>query len=156
MIDAFEDYEKDHRRGRFNAFRAIFGPQDDSLSMVNKRRIADLIHGLETQIVTKIELLPVSAAQKSLFISRLSQNLSRKLAVNLHVLPASHSCVVRPMVTFRQRRQAAVAKATYLARNYSWQCRSFSFLSLRLRSSLHPPKRAKYVRPGNVLRWVLT
>ena len=121
LIDAFEDYEKDVRHGRFNAFRAIYKLEEQTLSGLEKRRITALINDIGDEVSAKIELLPIDADKRSLFASRLSENLHRKLGAELVVVPKRHVCVTAPKQTFGERWTAAYDKARELARSYSWQ-----------------------------------
>ena len=121
LLDAFEDYEKDFRAKQFNAFRAAFGLTGEKLTADAKRRISAVLHGVESEISAKIRELPIAEDQKTLFVSRLSQNLQRKLKTALPVLKTAKVCAVKPKQTFKQRWQNASEKARNLARNYSWQ-----------------------------------
>lgn len=121
LLDAFEDFEKDFRTKQFNAFRAVFELKEQKLSAEMKRKITTILHEIESEIVENIYRLPISENQKNLFVSRLSQNLQRKLKTNLPVLKTNKICVVKPRQTFAQRWQNATEKARTLARQYRWQ-----------------------------------
>jgi hypothetical protein len=121
LIDAFEDYEKDFRGKRFNAFRAAFRLSEEKLTPGAKRKVAAVLRDSESEISEKINQLPIAENQKTLFVSRLSENLQRKLKTNLPVLKTKSVCAPKPRQTFNQRWQNAAAKARALARNYSWQ-----------------------------------
>jgi hypothetical protein len=121
LLDAFEDYEKDFRHRKFNAFRAAFDLQGEKLTPETKRRITAILHEIESEIIVKLNALPIAENQKSLFVSRLSNNLHGKLRTNLPVLSSKKVCAVRPKQTFQQRWQTAREKARALARNYGWQ-----------------------------------
>lgn len=121
LLDAFEDYEKDFHNERFNAFRAVFELKESKFSSGIKRRISSLLTESEREIIAKIGELPITENQKSLFISRLSQNLHRKLKTNLPVLKTQKVCSVKPRQTFAQKWQNASEKARNLARQYHWQ-----------------------------------
>ncbi len=119
LLDAFEDYEKDFRSQQFNAFRAAFDLNDEKLNVRVKRKITAIMREIENCIIEKIHELPIAENQRSLFISRISQNLHKKLKTNLPVLKTKTVCAPKP--TFRQRCQTAAETARNLARNYSWQ-----------------------------------
>jgi len=121
LLDAFEDYEKDFRTKQFNAFRSAFELEEQKLSAEMKRKITTILHEIESEIVENIYRLPISDNQKNLFVSRLSQNLQRKLKTNLPVLKTQKVCNIKPKQKFSQRWQNATEKARNLARNYSWQ-----------------------------------
>jgi Family of unknown function (DUF5685) len=121
LLDAFEDYEKDFRTKQFNAFRAAFELKDARLTAESKRKITTILHEIESEIVEKIRELPITENQQALFISRLSQNLQRKLKTNLPILKAKKVCAPKPQKTFKQRWQNASEKARNLAHQYRWQ-----------------------------------
>ena len=121
LLDAFEDYEKDFRTRKFNAFRAAFDLTEEKLTPESKRKISAILLEIESEIIEKINSLPFAENQKTLFISRLSQNLHRKLKTDLPILKSKKVCAVRPRRTFRQRWQNAGEKARALAGNYGWQ-----------------------------------
>jgi hypothetical protein len=121
LVDAFEDYEKDFRQGQFNALRAAFDLQSAGLTPEAKRRSAAILHEIESRIISTISALPLPENQKTLFISRLSQNLQRKLKTALPVLRTNDACRPKPRQTFAQRWQKAAEKARSLTRNYGWQ-----------------------------------
>jgi hypothetical protein len=121
LVDAFEDYEKDFRGQKFNAFRAAFGLTEEKLSAETKRRITSILGEIESGIIEKIHALPIAEHQKRLFMSRLSQNLRQKLKTNLPVLKAKKGCAPKPKQSFSQRWHSARDKARALTRNYGWQ-----------------------------------
>jgi hypothetical protein len=121
LVDAFEDYEKDFRRSRFNAFRAAFDLREGKLTPQSKRRAAAILHEIEHETAEKIRRLPLAENQKALFISRLSNNLRDKLKTNLPIVGTKKSRAVAPRRTFAQRWHAAAEKARALATNYGWQ-----------------------------------
>ena len=121
LLDAFEDYEKDFRTRRFNAFRAAFNLKDAQLTAETKRRITPVLRALESGIAEKINLLPLAERQKSLFISRLAQNLHKKLETHPPVLKTKQACAVKPPPTFKEKWRQAAARARELTRPYRWQ-----------------------------------
>ena len=131
LIDAFEDYEKDVRRGHFNAFGAIFELEAKRLGNSERRKITAILTETGDRIKEKILCLPIAESQRSLFVSRLSENLYRKLRTELPVLRNGHACAAKPHATIGQRWRDATKKAGELARNYSWQMPLvFSFVLL--------------------------
>jgi hypothetical protein len=121
LLDAFEDYEKDFRARQFNAFRAAFGLSEEKLTAETKRKIGVILRGVESEISSKIYELPIAENQKTLFISRLSQNLHGKLKTALPVLKTAKACAPKSRQTFAQRWQHASEKARALAYQYRWQ-----------------------------------
>lgn len=121
LLDAFEDYEKDFRARKFNALRAAFDLREEKLTPDAKRKTAAILREIERRTVEKIRALPLGEHQKALFISRLAQNLQRKLKTNLPVLNAAKNCAVKPRQTFSIRWRAAKEKAGSLTRGLGWQ-----------------------------------
>lgn len=121
LIDAFEDYEKDFRGRRFNAIRAAFDLKENKIAPETKRKVVAILKELENEIANEIINLPVEENQKTIFISRLADNLNRKLKTNLPVVQTEKVCVPKQKTSFKQRWQNASVKAQNLARNYSWQ-----------------------------------
>ncbi len=121
LIDAFEDYEKDVRRGHFNAFRAVYDLSEASIPAGAKRKIVELILELEREIAANIGELPIDALYKTRFGSRLAQNVRRICGAHLPVLNSNTACSSRPRLTFREHLSIARDKARTLAGNYSWQ-----------------------------------
>ena len=122
LLDAFEDYEKDLRSRQFNAFRAAFDLSEEKLTAGTKRKISAILHAIESEIGSKINALPIADNQKTLFISRLAQNLRGKLKTALPVLKTAKVCAAGARKqTFKQRLQNASEKARALAYQYGWQ-----------------------------------
>jgi hypothetical protein len=121
LLDAFEDYERDFRRAQFNAFRAAFDLTGEKLTAASKRKISTILRGIESEMAAKISALPLAESRKTLFISRLAQNLNGKLGTRLPVLKAKSACAAKPKQTFAQRWRKASDKARDLTRNYGWK-----------------------------------
>ena len=121
LLDAFEDYEKDFRAGKFNAFRAAFDLTEEKITFAAKRKITAILNALKSEIISKIYELPIAENQKSLFASRLGQNLQRKLKTDLPVLKTKKVCRPKTKITFAERWKMAVQTAKTFAENYSWQ-----------------------------------
>jgi hypothetical protein len=124
LVDAFEDYEKDFRRGQFNAIRAAFRVDGEKLPSEIRRKIVSILQKLEGEIVNGIYELPMAENQKTLFASRLAQNLQRKLKPSLPVLKTKTACQPqprKPKQSFSERWRAAAEAARKMARGFSWQ-----------------------------------
>jgi hypothetical protein len=121
LLDAFEDYEKDFRRSQFNAIRAAFRCGEEKIPAEIKRKIASILHELESEIVAGIYKLPIAENQKTLFASRLEQNLQRKLKTSLPVLKTKNICQPKPKQSFSERWKNASVSARKMAREFSWQ-----------------------------------
>ena len=121
LIDAFEDYDKDFRNRQFNAIAAAFTLKENKISPEAKRKTEAILKELERKISNEILNLPIDENQKTIFISRLAENVGRKLETNLPVVQAKKVCVPKLKISFNQRWENASVKARNLARNYSWQ-----------------------------------
>lgn len=123
LLDAFEDYEKDIRQNKFNAFRVAFNLDEEKLSSKTRRKIKAILNELETEITGYIYNLPFSEDKKIIFSSRLNENLRKKLKIDLPVIKAKKVCNAKPKAkqTFAERWNSAFATAKSLAKNYSWQ-----------------------------------
>ena len=121
LIDALEDYDKDFRSRQFNAIRAAFGLTENKIAPDAKRKIAAILKELERKITDEISNLPIKENQKTIFISRLAENINRKLKTNLPVVQPKKKCAAKPKISFGQRWQNASVKAQNLAREFSWQ-----------------------------------
>jgi Family of unknown function (DUF5685) len=120
-LDAFEDYEKDFRRKQFNAIRAAFQTKEEKIPSEIKRKIVSILQKLESEIAAEIDKLPIAESQKTLFASRLKQNLQRKLQTSLPVLQTKKICQLKPKQSFSERWTAAAEAARKMARGFSWQ-----------------------------------
>ncbi len=121
LLDAFEDCEKDFKQNQFNAFRAAFDLKQAKISAETKRKITAILRESESEIIAKIYELPIAENQKSLFASRLSQNLQKKLRTNLPVLKQSKICRPKRKISFAEKWQNAKENARNLAHQYRWQ-----------------------------------
>ena len=145
LIDAFEDFEKDHRRGKFNAFAAVHGLAEVSIPKAARMKIVNSMLVLGSEIAAKIGELPIETAQRELFASRLLQNLNRKLATQLPVVHSRTSCGVKPTMTFRERFRASTTKARSLSNGYSWQM-PLVFVFVLVFALVAPAAQAREVR----------
>jgi uncharacterized protein DUF5685 len=96
LLDAFEDYEEDWRRGEFNALRAAFGWATESLTAEQRRQAVEGLLELRRRIVNRISTLPIPESYARLFSDRLDNSLSRKTGRSLTVLNfEAQSCRTR-------------------------------------------------------------
>ncbi|HEX8250933.1 MAG TPA: DUF5685 family protein [Pyrinomonadaceae bacterium] len=121
LLDAFEDYEKDFRRKQFNAIRAAFRQDEEKIPAEIKRKIISILQKLESEITAEIYKLPIAENQKTLFVSRLKQNLQRKLKTSLPVLKTKKACPPGRKQSFSERWQNAARAARKMAGGFSWQ-----------------------------------
>ncbi|MEZ5427847.1 MAG: DUF5685 family protein [Pyrinomonadaceae bacterium] len=119
LLDAFEDFEKDAQKREFNAFRAGSGVSEKKMSAGTKRRAVSILRELEDEVIERIRELPLEERQKQIFASRLSENLRKKLGIELPVLKPKK--VRTPRLTRAEKWRAASGTARRLAQNHSWQ-----------------------------------
>ena len=79
LTDAFEDYERDGRKGEFNAIRAAYRLAEPTLPGEARRKVQEEVRVLEAEIKTALSRLPLTPAMKEMFAERLRSNLSRRL-----------------------------------------------------------------------------
>lgn len=121
LLDAYEDYEKDFRAGKFNALRSAYDLSEAKIPAEARRKVTTLLRELESEIISAIDKLPFTESQKAIFASRLQQNLQRKLQTNLSVGQTKKSCAVKSKQTLADRWQKSVETAGKMARGFSWQ-----------------------------------
>lgn len=121
LLDAFEDYEQDFKTNKFNATRAIYSLTETRVPADAKRKVVSELHKLESEIIAEIYQLPISESKKSLFSSRLRQNLQRKLQINLPVVQSGKTCFVKPKPTIKERWRNSLETARKMASGFSWQ-----------------------------------
>lgn len=119
LLDAFEDYEKDFRRNRFNAFRQSFVLKTATPDVESKRKITAILRESENRIIEILAEIPIPENRKNIFVARLAQNLQKKLQTRLPVLKTV--CRPKSKLNFAQKWENAKATAQSFARNYSWQ-----------------------------------
>ncbi|MDQ4121483.1 MAG: DUF5685 family protein [Acidobacteriota bacterium] len=125
LLDAFQDYEKDVRRGEFNAIEAAFDLKETKLPGTICRRIESLLRGKENEIAEILHQLPLGADKVRLFASRLNENLSRNFSKSLPV--AQKICSPKRRKTIRERFSAAVGRSRELTANSAWWQLPFAF-----------------------------
>ena len=109
ILDAFEDFERDEKRNQFNALRSYFGEN-------GKQKSVAIFLELESEIISKIDELPISQTRKQLFALRLRSNLQKKLPTKLPTLV----CQPKKRLTFSERFERAKIRAKGLTANHSW------------------------------------
>lgn len=114
LIDAFEDFEKDSRRGKFNAFRTAFG--SEIFDKASKRRAAALIRAAERNVLVRLRALPIDESRVRMYSSRLASNVAAVLGTELPVLKHRHR-----RISLSERWHAAVANSKRIASGYGWQ-----------------------------------
>lgn len=98
LLDAFEDYAVDGKRGQFNALRAAFGWQTERLTAEQSQQARGRIVALREQIDAGLRTLPISPQPAALFAERLRANLGGRIGQKLPVLNAA------PQICRAQRR----------------------------------------------------
>lgn len=136
LLDAFEDYERDLRRGEFNAIRAAFDLKDAKLPNSIRREIENLLREKENEIVEILRRLPIEAEKSKLFAARLHENLSRNFKKSLPVV-ARKVCQTKPK-SLNERFRAAVSRSRELSANSAWWQLPFAFAAVLLVAFLMP------------------
>lgn len=78
VLDAFEDYEQDLFKGRFNPLAQPSG-KPLSLNSTQLEQVRSIIISIESKIHDSIQELSLSPSEKDVYISRLSSNLALRL-----------------------------------------------------------------------------
>ena len=78
ILDAFEDYEQDLFKGRFNP---LAHPSSESLSLhgTQLEQVRSIILSLESEIQNSIQELSIGSVEKDIYCSRLRSNLALRL-----------------------------------------------------------------------------
>jgi hypothetical protein len=124
-LDALEDYEKDAKRGEFNAFRAVYGWRDMALSAAQRQVAENEIRCAGREIVELLGALPLDAAARDGFAARLESNLRPKLRRGLPVLARAKRACAANRETFAQRLARALEIGRRMARQGAASWRSF-------------------------------
>lgn len=126
LLDAYEDYAKDHKKQEFNALRVAFKETNSQLSQSSKTTTKEIIYSLATKIKNSLSELAIEPVWITYFSKRLDDNLSIKFTGRLPVL--NNACQVREQVSFSSRRANAFSVANRLVANYKGQ--RFSLASI--------------------------
>ena len=106
-LDALEDYEKDVRKGDFNAFQAVYDLTEATLSDEVWDEASDYLHALATEIRQGMQALPLPQGQAAKYASRLETNLRARLGE-----PEPAACSTKkPARSLKARWNAAVEMA---------------------------------------------
>jgi hypothetical protein len=136
LLDAFEDYEKDLRRGEFNAIRAAFNLTDAKLPREIRSEIENLLRRREGEIAEILHQLPLSADKAKLFALRLNENLSRSFSKSLPL--AQKTCRAKRRKTVRERFADAIGRSRELSANSAWWQLPFAFAAVLVVAFLSP------------------
>ena len=79
VLDAWEDYTSDTKKGKFNGIQAAFELKEARLPASTNEWIKTHLHRLEDKLTTLFSRLPIAIARQQAFISRLALNLSGRL-----------------------------------------------------------------------------
>lgn len=115
LLDALEDFEKDHRRGDFNAFQTVFAIDQPKLTGSHRAQAMAQVRNAEARMIEFFHQLPLSAEQVEQFTSRLRSNLASRLGTRLPVVQAKPACSVSKRKTWRERLDQAIAFGKSLA-----------------------------------------
>jgi hypothetical protein len=146
LLDALEDYEKDFRNENFNALRAAFRLPDSKLPALHRDRVVRYLWGIEAEIESQFDRLPISAAQAEHFSARLKGNLSRRLAGRQAEANPVCGLASNPAMTFRLRSRAALQTAKSVTNGhlrdrssvFTWLQAPFVFASASLAAFAFP------------------
>ncbi|MGH9759811.1 MAG: DUF5685 family protein, partial [Blastocatellia bacterium] len=120
LLDAFEDYEKDFKKGEFNAIKQSFGLSAARPDPAVRQAVSNLIWNFADQVRCGLYELEIPEAYAQLFASRLKSNLSSRLAVKLPVAQAACACSGRTFerVGLRARVKSAFSVAESITKRY--------------------------------------
>ena len=90
LLDAFEDYDKDFRKGEFNALRVAYKLADAQLPAESRRNIMQRLRRLGVKIQCGLLDLPMPEAMAAMYTTRLQTNLANRLG-GLPLLPIHHA-----------------------------------------------------------------
>ncbi|HYP49752.1 MAG TPA: DUF5685 family protein [Pyrinomonadaceae bacterium] len=136
LLDAFEDYKKDLRRGEFNAIRAAFDLTDAKLPREIRSEIENLLRRRESEIAEILHQLPLSARKAKLFALRLNENLSRSFSKSLPLAQKTYQTKRRK--TVRERFADAIGRSRELSANSAWWQLPFAFAAVLVVAFLAP------------------
>ncbi|HEX8566001.1 MAG TPA: DUF5685 family protein [Pyrinomonadaceae bacterium] len=136
LLDAFEDYENDFRRGEFNAIRAAFDLKNAGLSRVIRGKVENLLRRKESEIAEILHQLPLEAGKAKLFALRLNENLSRSFRKSLPL--AQDVCQTKRRKTIRDRFAGAVRRSRELTETSAWWQLPFAFAAVLVVAFLTP------------------
>ncbi len=80
LLDAFEDYGEDAKRGEFNAFRTAYALTEPQLSFTQGKAIEALLIRIRKQIVLGFQAVPLAPEHAQLFAGRLQAALWDRLS----------------------------------------------------------------------------
>jgi hypothetical protein len=60
ILDAWEDFQKDFKKGNFNAIAASYQIRDAELDKVSINRVTEELRASKTKIIKKLHCLPIS------------------------------------------------------------------------------------------------
>lgn len=136
LLDAFEDYENDFRRGEFNAIRAAFDLKNAGLSGAIRDKIENLLRRKESEIAEILHQLPLEAGKAKLFALRLNENLSRSFRKSLPLV--QKVCRTKRRKTIRDRFAGAVRRSRELTATSAWWQLPFAFAAVLVVAFLAP------------------
>jgi hypothetical protein len=135
LLDAFEDYEKDLRRGEFNAIRAAFDLKEAKLPRAFRSEIENLLRRKENEIAEILYQLSLEAEKAKLFAVRLNENLSRNFRKSL---PLAQKVCSAKRKTVRERFAATIRRSRELSGNSAWWQLPFAFAAVLVVAFLAP------------------
>lgn len=79
LLDAWEDFERDIKKGNFNAIAAAYNIPGLKPGGRCKQDVTGMIGNLSRKIISKLNRLPISREKSRLFAQRLKVNLNKRL-----------------------------------------------------------------------------
>jgi len=135
LLDAFQDYEKDLRRGEFNAIRAAFNLEETKLPALIRGEIENLLRRKENEIAEILHQSAISTNKAKLFALRLNENLSRNFRKSL---PIAQKVCQTKRKTIRERFAASIQRSRELSVNSAWWQLPFAFAAVLVVAFLAP------------------
>ncbi|HMV98823.1 MAG TPA: DUF5685 family protein [Acidobacteriota bacterium] len=115
LLDALEDFEKDQRRGDFNAFQTVFAIDQPKLTGPHRAQAIAQVRNAEARMIEFFHQLPLSTERIEQFTYRLRSNLASRLGTRLPVVQATPACSISKRKTWRERLDQAVTFGKSLA-----------------------------------------
>jgi hypothetical protein len=79
LLDAWEDFERDSKKGDFNAIAAAYHISGMKPGENCKHDVSEIIGALSRKIISRLNRLPISREKNRLFAQRLKVNLNKRL-----------------------------------------------------------------------------
>jgi hypothetical protein len=125
LLDAFTDYERDARRGEFNAIQAAYKTKEEKLTDKLRHVVIQQLHKQQDEIISALNDLPLSNEKKEIFENRLRQNLASKLGQTLPLVQRACRAKVKRLTPSERLRQAVNAGSEMKAKHLAPSAKTF-------------------------------